>query len=63
MAPGALTAVFPLCEKCWAPMEPSGRLPYYRSLWLHWKSSVPEHDHLRLHAEWPRIEEVVLAGG
>ncbi len=53
---------FPLCEKCWAVLTPSQRLPYYDALVNRWIAGLPENA-----VEYDRardaIREAVLAGG
>jgi hypothetical protein len=47
-------ACFPLCERCWAELEPYERLPYYVHLVFEvWEDA----------SAWPQIRAAVLDGG
>lgn len=47
---------FPLCEKCWADLDPQMRLPYYEWLFAEWGKDGAED------GEWEACRQAVLAG-
>ena len=53
------SACFALCEKCWAPLTPDQRLPYYREQIWHW--SYP-YNGRTFDETWREVKTAVLAG-
>lgn len=58
----AASACFPLCERCWAALTPTERLPFYDLLVNEWIRQVPS-ERADYEIKRNRIRVAVRAGG
>ena len=50
----------PLCEKCWAELTPTQRVPFYRELIESWHEAPGRES--AFDEEWAEVEAAVLSG-